>query len=796
MPNLVGTGLNQVPTNSMLGGLAYQDPEHASIKDLDLKNLSQINSEIANTAVDVFVYDTSKDSDGGAWRKRTQHTSWYNETLGTATRGTRREFPAVAVLVLSAHKLTIYDGDDPDFPMWMEVYQYVSGGNSGTTTNWHGGSGTFSAVAAINGIIICGTTGTRNLHFVNDRFSLFYSPSSGSYTQLGGISNRNVAYSSWNPSDEYYAQIVNTDVNDVAMTVLPNAPVDTATGLPVPTIAVGTLSGACVVKDDRTVVDYNSFNPAQRVEIDSRYLYASTRASGNDYLFKSPLLSSDGSYAANIIAGSGGWYANSVDNVGETPTLKNMTVTDMTITKDSTVIRSGNDGIEIFDGSVKTIDGNEAIMPFAYITSDYNTGYMVGDIKGAFLSDTYTGADLGPELVTGGNFSNASDWSLGTGWSINGSGQAVHSSGGSGYIQQAGSFTQGNYYLLTADFISGNAGAFGIVNHNTVGTVQPHNGSTAADVYSVAAGDKLYAMWRQSGNNLSSINLYANNVVTVDNVSIKEISRFYFDRSVNDNPLALYGSLTKTPVATGAELVGYSGFSASNYLKQSYNSDFNFGTGSFSIMTWFKLPTSGSGVLLYRGTADGDETFRIYMDTANYGIYFDYGGGSGYSYLANASDRSSIWNAQWNQLVCHATASGEVKIYVNGVSKNVTVAGTPPSTFSSTATNVLHIGTSYGGINPFPGSVALFRVSASVPSAEQIKKMYDDEKVLFQENAKATLYGSSDVVTALAYDDTTNLLHVGTSAGRSEFQGLRRINNTTDAVTTAISASNGLVAEQ
>ena len=49
MPNLVGTGLNQVPTNGMLGGLAYQNPEHASIKNLDLKNLSQINSEIADT---------------------------------------------------------------------------------------------------------------------------------------------------------------------------------------------------------------------------------------------------------------------------------------------------------------------------------------------------------------------------------------------------------------------------------------------------------------------------------------------------------------------------------------------------------------------------------------------------------------------------------------------------------------------------------------------------------------------------------------------------------------------------
>ena len=129
MPNLVGIGLSQVPTNSMLGGLAYQDPEHASIKDLDLKNLSQINSEISDTATDIFVYDTRKDSDGGAWRKRTQHTSWYNETLGTATRGTRKEFPAVAVIVAEQNFIKIYDGDDPDLPMWM-VFNTIADGVS------------------------------------------------------------------------------------------------------------------------------------------------------------------------------------------------------------------------------------------------------------------------------------------------------------------------------------------------------------------------------------------------------------------------------------------------------------------------------------------------------------------------------------------------------------------------------------------------------------------------------------------------------------------------------------------
>jgi len=87
-------------------------------------------------------------------------------------------------------------------------------------------------------------------------------------------------------------------------------------------------------------------------------------------------------------------------------------------------------------------------------------------------------------------------------------------------------------------------------------------------------------------------------------------------------------------------------------------------------------------------------------------------------------------------------------------------------------------------------------MSATAPTAEQIAKIYEDEKMLFQENAQATLYGTSDAVTALAYDETTKLLHVGTSDGRSVFQGLRRVDNTTNAVGVAISAHNGLVAEE
>ena len=73
--------------------------------------------------------------------------------------------------------------------------------------------------------------------------------------------------------------------------------------------------------------------------------------------------------------------------------------------------------------------------------------------------------------------------------------------------------------------------------------------------------------------------------------------------------------------------------------------------------------------------------------------------------------------------------------------------------------------------------------------------MYNDEHVLFQPGAQATLYDDTNAITDVAFDDVTNLLHVGTADGRSTFQGLRRVENTTTAVGTSISASNGLVAE-
>jgi len=203
-------------------------------RELVLAKLTDINETISSTAVDVFVYDTSKDSDGGAWRHRTQHTSWYAEASSASrdvnTRSTRAEFPAVAVIVAESNKVTIYDGDDPSLPMWMvfeaDTYNFIRG--------------QVSSVAFKNGeMFSCSNTiGSSWVSFPADKSVFSVIQINDNFRGVGGIANRNnnVTSNRIQVTDNNFF-IVNSVANDVAMTVLPDAPTDPATGLPVPTIA-------------------------------------------------------------------------------------------------------------------------------------------------------------------------------------------------------------------------------------------------------------------------------------------------------------------------------------------------------------------------------------------------------------------------------------------------------------------------------------------------------------------------------------------------------------------------------
>ena len=827
MPNLVGIGLSQVPTNSMLGGLAYQDPEHASIKDLDLKNLSQINSEISDTAVDIFVYDTRKDSDGGAWRKRTQHTSWYNETLNTATRGSRREFPAVAVVVAELTKLTIYDGDDPDLPMWMV---FNLSGAVGVACNMlpKGGSGSESditSVAFLNAKLVVGLKdisgsvgeGPVEVNFISD-FGRVYRETGSGYTgaiYTLPISGRNS--NSVYDGDYDILGIVAQTVNDVAMTVLPNAPVDGATGLPVPTIAVATDAGISVITDSGIVYDLTTsdvYDSYGKVEFgDNNRLYYT--ANGTQVLYSRAIPSADQNYTAYNTTNTnrvmfpsmehGGYLSNNhpVKLLGTNASNPYLIVKNKVAGSNETSYHPL--GIDPRPG-LSFIDEGETnpTSMVAYATTSYNTGWMHGDIKGAFLSDTDTTNATSGEILTNGDFTNGT-----TGWTVQNTNEGSISVSSNQLTlnnstssdppvacYQQISLEVGKYYNLTSVHVSGNIAVCNITTGTSdgggtggYGNVTYHDtAGTTRNVTFLATHATMYCYIR--------VNTNATGNTVMDSISIRKVE---VDRSHNItflrdkvSALTINGTVTKSAVATGADLVAYSGFTDNDYLTQPYNSNLDFGTGDYYMSIWAKGGGSAQTLMIREhGTADDDGSILLFQHSGKYAFYSRENGTANWTNFLAAN---ATYGNYWSHLMM-VRSGGTLYGYVNGKLEGST-------SFAGDVSNndaKIYIGRrnpTVDNTQEYSGSLALARIGGSAPSPEQIKKMYEDEKMFFQENAKCTLYGSSDAVTALGYDEDTELLHVGTSAGRSDFQGLCRINNTTTAVTTAISASDDLIAEQ
>jgi hypothetical protein len=781
--------------------------------------ITTISTSVSDTAVDVFIYDTSKDSDGGAWRKRTSHTSWYNETLNTATRGSRREFPSVAVIVATAastrRRLIIYDGDDPNLPMWMVV--------DSTDGQWHQ-TETASPIYALNGIIVIGSSSdgqplyaTRNrldlFNFISDKIE----GSTGSAFYNGvikGISNRSdVAVQNKHIGDNPYT-LVSYRINDLAMTVLPNAPIDDTTGLPIPTIAVATDGGVSVIKDDRTVVDlvqnHAEANKVKHIDFDSEtnailwttdYVTGGTSTADSYKLNVNPIPSSDITTGGAVVGNFQDWNrtVQSLSNLTK-PHIQGDNITEF-------ISNGGNGSYAIssngtnqclnllyeFPGStVGSTDELNAMV--AYATTSYNTGYMPGDIKGAFLSGISTASVTGTTTYSDSFDNNDNGWSFADNGSSGISGGVMTIEQNSNARATDGDALSGvasgtklsiTFTIATGgtgDLVLDDDGAGAGAGGNTTIITATSTGTFSA-IYTKTVSDKLRFLRSTGSGNY-----------TISEITIKPIQEE--DRSVNNNGLAVYGTITKSAVATGADLVAYSGFSNSNYLQQPYNSDMQTGTGGFSVTAWFNTTSTASeyeGLIYYNRPGSIGEGFQIMMNNSDKGLYFYVYGPTN---DVNTVEITGLNNGNWHQIVATHT-NGSQQLFIDGVLKS-TKAVTTGSMNDSEAQ--LHIGRWYGNADVsnywWRGSISLVRHSASIPSAEQVKKIYEDEKVLFQENSNATLYGSSDAVTALAYDEVTDQLHVGTSSGRSDFQGLRRINNTTDPVTTAISAHDTFIIEQ
>lgn len=235
---------NQLMSGLKRAGINIGNNEHLLDVDGDVHaddyTLSNMDALLDVDAVEIYIYDTTRDTDAGAWRHRTSHTSWYNETLGTSTRGTRREFPVVAVIVAEANRLTIFDADGPSLDMWM---RFELGATQTTYDSYALGDtrATLTSCCAKNATFVVGgnTGGYCNLWVMNlltERVDRNYEPSNIYNIWGGNISERNQIMSWRNRTVDSTPDMKGWEIIDVDITVLPEAPIDSATGLQVPTI--------------------------------------------------------------------------------------------------------------------------------------------------------------------------------------------------------------------------------------------------------------------------------------------------------------------------------------------------------------------------------------------------------------------------------------------------------------------------------------------------------------------------------------------------------------------------------
>jgi len=243
------------------------------------------------------------------------------------------------------------------------------------------------------------------------------------------------------------------------------------------------------------------------------------------------------------------------------------------------------------------------------------------------------------------------------------------------------------------------------------------------------------------------------------------------DRSYKGNTLTENGTVTEAAVASGTELMGYSGFTTSNYFSRAYDADLDFGT-TFSVIGWFKTTGTSSTEYFFerKDPSDTARQFRCSM-FASGAIEFE-------AMNAAASVEFSVTTSgyAWDDSVWH-----HIAMWRDGTDAYMYIDGTLVASDSKSITDnhvdsnaILTIGASVAGTAPATTTtMALWRFSATIPTATQVRQMYDAEKGMFVASAECLLQSSStDAVLDVDVDPLTGKVLVTQTDAITIFDGL------------------------
>ena len=810
-----------------------------------------------------FIYDTKTDSDGGAWRHRCQHTSWFNETA-SSTRSSRKEFPEVALLVTNQYNFYIYDLDNVKDGTTgeLEVWMKFEGGGQDKFL-WHNNTANLKVfdATAKNGYIAIAVGNTNSesysgyywMNLVSEHAERMRS-STLYRTWNAGLAQRNVGTTvGWGEgsyvlptADLGGASLATTNCTSVHMFAHRGNNIDPDTGTLVPSIAIGmgrpeqpntsghpggiymimgdgrrynkTMAGNYCPYEGLCFNDYGDIVVAR-----DNYDYVVVEEAARSLANKNhpSAWSSKAFYRSNTSA-TYPWpmIKRYQSNREAFAPAGNLSTKGVCAVDNEVIWWSNQTGITKWWSAWLWSGTNQL---GCYITSTFNTGWMYANCKGMHLCSTNTNTlgATGTQLATNHTFaSNVTGWYGDSGASVTHStdngqdGQSgiarVTRNGGADYtyaIKQNDVFTPED--RIGPTFIGG-------ARYRVTFSVKPtFTGSYELRVR--AGGNATQKNWT-SGLTSGSWTSLDSGIITADGTALEigslggGITAFDIDnivvtlmsdtdKTVNNRELYLNGntgSITRTPVETGAELVGWGNFASGRFLRTDYTALYNFGN-SMTVMFWYRDWADGTS-LMHLGpeqTRNSKTSFHFYKD----------GGGDIRWTLSSDGNTEQVFEIEltenpvgWHHVCATLTSAGEVFLFHDGIER----PKTSDSASSFTGTNIFSQATDQNGLNvgigpvggAFGGKIALLKLNSEQIYPPDVLKIYTDELKMFQPNAKITLDGTSSEIKSMASDKVRKTYIAGTSTHRSEFRGLVRINSVDTGVATlnTLTASDGIVA--
>ncbi|MEA1674112.1 hypothetical protein [Nitrospirillum sp. BR 11163] len=755
-PSLVMQSVNALV--AIVQGYAAQAlaSAQAAVAVSGLSNLGAYAGKVADGAIlCMFVYDRSRDRDGGAWAKTCTWQSWVSE-VASGTRGARRDFPNLSLIVVyTSGTLVIYDCDQAAPAMWMVFTLGLS----------LRGYGAVNRVIMRDGILYrTSNTGTDGDLYVWD-----FVADACWYAHVGGtfrpdryrVIDRNTGAGG---STVIGPAIGSSQCTDLAITVQPGAALD-ATGRAKHSVIVAHTNG------------FSAIHPAGTVNIAATGGYvgiavlegeriAAILASNSNVIDIGPVPYASASRAAwfQYLYGSG---TSGSAGAMSRPDSSGMTgVIPGAVRNAAGVWRFIEDAVNPAAGlqAMITAGGN------AYAGGGaFNTGWMPGDCRLA-LSTTATGSiTASGELVTNGTFTSTAGWTAYQGATLAASSNTLtitNTTATNGLAYQTIATVAGQTYLVTVDAVGGTStvavvSAGSSINNNDLGQVLTGTTTGAIRLQFTAKGATTY------------INLVADNgsghTIGYKNCSVQLAEP---DRSTKAVALQVKGILTRQLVATSpqnAELAAWSGFSVSNYLTRPWTSADEYGAGATSGVIWVCPSVIGNTqVWISRDSTAQSARVVVGANTAGqpYVVLSD-----GTLTFSASSSRALLANV-WAQLAWVRRANNTLELWQDGV--RVAVANISGLGSINNASASLYIGVTAQGTSPASGALTLPRMSATEISPEQIAIMYRDERQMMQGGAKVTLGGALSSVQAMAWDPDTRQYYFSKGDGTAVFSGLVR----------------------